>query len=70
MKGKTDKIPTELEKEIVKYLGEGYTASQVAKIGGTSQKAMESRILRLRQQWGLKSVSALCVKFYKEGWIQ
>lgn len=69
MEQNSGKTPTELEKEIVKYLGEGYTASQVAKIGGTSKKAMESRILRLRLQWGLKSVSALCLHFMRKGWI-
>ncbi len=61
---------TELDKEIVQQLADGLTIAELANKTGLGVAATESKVFRLRQTWGLKSVAALCVFFYKKGWIK
>jgi len=65
-----DKKVTELDREIVQQLADGLTVAELADKSELGKSAMESKILRMRLKCGCKSIAALCVHFYRNGWIE
>jgi len=68
--GRNKILTFELAKEIVQQLADDTRVKDLAIKAGISEKAMDSRIVKIRATYGLKSISGLCVYFLRQKWIK
>lgn len=64
-----DKKPTERQIEIVQMVANNATQAEIAVKLNISVRSVENEAKKIRAAFGLKSLPAICVHFYKNRWI-
>jgi DNA-binding CsgD family transcriptional regulator len=63
------KQPDETQRKVIQMLANDLSHAQIAVELDISVRTVETLTKKIRDYWGIKSLPAICVLFYRKGWI-